>query len=152
MPASLPPFSAPASEARVLRAFGEEVILHLDSESTGGTLNLWTEITPPGGGPPPHYHEREDEWFLVQEGRVSFLGNGEWQEFGPGAVIFTPRGNVHAFKNVGTTPSRMLLSTTPGGFDKFFGRCEEEFARRGGPEMERVVAIAAEHGIHFIPS
>jgi uncharacterized cupin superfamily protein len=30
-------------------------------------------MTPPGGGPGPHYHEREDEWFYIIEGRVSFL-------------------------------------------------------------------------------
>jgi hypothetical protein len=35
---------------RVLRAFGDEVIPHLENKDTGGTLSLWTNITPPGGG------------------------------------------------------------------------------------------------------
>jgi quercetin dioxygenase-like cupin family protein len=147
---AVPPVMVSPGEGRVMRAFGEEAVLHLSSEQTGGVVNVWTEITPPGGGPPPHYHENEDEWFVVQEGRVAFFSDGEWREFGPGAMIFMPRYHVHAFKNVGDTPSRMLLGTAPGGFDKYFARCEEEFAKPGGPDMERIVAISAEHGIHLI--
>ena len=133
----------------MLHAFGEEVIMHLDSESTGGKLNLWTELTPPGGGPPPHYHQNEDEWFVVQEGSVEFFSDGKWTAFRPGSVLFMPRNHVHAFRNAGQTTSRMLLTTAPAGFDKYFARCAEEFAKGGEPDMARIVAISAEHGIHF---
>ena len=138
-------------KARVLRAFGEEVMVHLGGEETGGTLTVWTEITPPGGGPPPHYHTQDDESFHVIEGRVEFFADGQWREVAPGGTVFMPRGAVHAFRNVGTTPSRMLLSTTPSGFEIFFARCAEEFAKPGGPDMPRVMEISAEHGIHFLP-
>jgi len=146
----LPPIFVTRDAGPILRAFGETVIMHLDSVATGGTLNLWTEITPPGGGPPPHYHERDDECFAVQEGRVAFFSEGEWREFGPGAVVFMPRKHIHAFKNVGETPSRMLISTTPAGFDKFFARCHEEFKTAAAPDMDRILQISAEHGIHFV--
>ena len=124
--------------------------MHLSSEQTGGACNVWTEITPPGGGTPLHYHEREEEWFVVQEGRVSFFSAGQWQEFGPGAVIFMPRNHVHAFRNVGESPSRILITTAPAGFDKYFARCAELFAQPGEPDMEKIVAISAEHGIHIV--
>jgi quercetin dioxygenase-like cupin family protein len=134
-----------------LRAFGEEVMIHLDGERTGGKLTMCTEITPPGGGPPPHYHLNEDEIFHVLEGRVAFLMNREWHDVGPGGTAFMPRGVVHTFKNVGAESSRMLIMTTPSGIEKFFARCAEEFARPGGPpEMARLVHIGAEHGIHFV--
>jgi len=138
------------NDARALRAFGEEVIIHLDGERTGGMLTLWTEITPPGGGPPPHYHVNEDETFHVLEGRVAFLVNGKWNEVGPGGAAYMPCGVVHTFKNVGDHPSRMLLMTTPSGFEKFFARCAEEFAKPQGADMSRIVEIGAEHGIHFV--
>ena len=150
MNAPLAPALAKLGEGRVLHAFGEEVIVHLDSESTGGKLNVWTELSPPGGGPPPHYHENEDEWFVVQEGRVEFLSDGTWTAFGPGSILFMPRRHVHAFRNEGESTSRMLLTTTPGGFDKYFARCAEEFGKGGAPDMERIFAISAEHGIHFV--
>lgn len=124
--------------------------MHLSTEQTGGAATVWTEITPPGGGPPPHYHEHDDEWFVVQEGRVAFFSDGAWTEFGPGSVLFMPRNHPHAFKNVGDAPSRMLLTTAPGGFDKYFARCAEEFAKAGGPDMAQIIATSAEHGIHFV--
>jgi quercetin dioxygenase-like cupin family protein len=136
--------------AKVLHAFGEEVIIHLDGNRTGGRLTMWTEITPPGGGPPPHYHLNEDETFHVIEGRVSFLLDGNWHEVGPGGAAFMPRGVVHTFKNVGDRSSRMTLVTAPSGFEKFFARCAVEFAKPGGPDMSQIIAIGAEYGIHFL--
>jgi quercetin dioxygenase-like cupin family protein len=136
---------------RVLRAFGEELHLYLTGEETGGAFASWLEITPPGGGPPPHFHENEDEWFHVLDGRVSFFRDGAWEEVGPGARVFCPRHSIHTFKNTGESPSRMLLTTAPAGFETFFARAAEEFAQPEAPDMGRVIAIAAEHGIHFVP-
>ncbi len=141
----------PPGAGPVLRAFGEEIHLHLTGEHTGGRSALWTEITPPGGGPPPHYHLHEDEQFFVVEGRVAFLSEGRWTEVGPGTSAFMPRGVPHSFRNVGDHPLRMLISTSPAGFETFFARCADEFARPEGPDMPRVIRIAAEHGIHFLP-
>jgi quercetin dioxygenase-like cupin family protein len=138
------------TETRVLRAFGEEVTILLGGEQTGGKLTMWTEVTPPGSGPPPHYHLNEDESFHVLEGRFAFLVNGQWHEVGPGGGAHMPRSVVHAFKNVGDRPSRMLVMTTPSGFEKFFARCAEESAKAGGPDMSRIVQIGVEHGIHFV--
>jgi quercetin dioxygenase-like cupin family protein len=138
------------NDARVLRAFGLELRILLDGERTGGALAMWTEITPPGSGPPPHYHLNEDEILHVIEGRVAFFLNGEWNETGPGGTAFLPRGVVHTFKNVGDQPSRMLNMTMPSGFEKFFARCADEFAKPGEPDMSRIIEIGAEHGIHFV--
>jgi quercetin dioxygenase-like cupin family protein len=136
------------NDARMLHAFGEEITILLDGESTAGTLAMWTAITPRGGGPPQHYHLNET--FHVVEGRVAFFLNGEWNEVGPGGTAFMPRGVVHTFKNVGDKPCRMLNMTTPSGFEKFFARCAEEFAKPGKPDMSRIIEIGAEHGIHFV--
>lgn len=139
-----------AGERPVLHAFGEEVVILLDSEQTGGRLTMWLESTPPGGGPPPHFHINDDETFHVLKGRVVFFQNSKWEEVGPGASAFVPRGQVHTFKNAGSETARMLISTAPGGFDVFFSRCAEEFAKPQGPDMPHVMEIAAEHGIHFL--
>ena len=44
----------------------------------------------------------------------------------------------------------MLIQTSPSGFEKFFAEAAEEFAKPGGPDMQRVVQIAEAHGIHFV--
>lgn len=140
----------PPGGGKVYRAFGEEALFHLTGAETGGRLCVFTETTPPGGGPPPHWHDNEDEWFVVLEGRVEFLIDGAWREAAPGSTVFVPRGAVHTFRNAGQTPLRMLIQTAPAGFDTFFRRCSEEFAKPGPPDMDRVMAISAEHGIHFV--
>lgn len=148
--AERPPVIVQPGEARVLHAFGEEVRVLLDGARTGGAVVMWTETTPPEGGPPPHWHEREDEWFHVLEGVVSFFVNGEWVDAHPGDVVFAPRGQVHTFQNRTAAPTKMLIHASPSGFETFFARAAEEFGKPGGPDMARAVAIAEAHGIHFV--
>lgn len=148
---SRPPFVQPPAGGNVLHAFGEVVTIHLGGSETDGKFTLWTEVTPPGGGPPPHLHEREDEVFYVLEGRAEFLVDNEWRPAGSGAVAFLPRGSRHTFRNPGPGDLKMLVQTSPAGFEVFFGRCAEEFRRAGGPRMERLLEISAEHGIRFLP-
>jgi quercetin dioxygenase-like cupin family protein len=144
------PTIRPPDPDRIVRAFGGEVHFLQSSEDTGNRFCQWLEITPPGGGPPPHSHAGEDEWFHVLEGEVEFFAEGTWSPVPVGGRVFCPRGSVHAFRNTGPQPLRLLITTAPGGFDRFFRRAAAEFAQPGGPDMARVLAIAAEHGIAFV--
>ena len=139
-----------APDRPVLRAFGEEVYLSISGEQTEGRYAQWLEITPPGGGPPPHSHSNEDEWFYVLQGTIRFLIDGAWHEAGPGSGAFMPRHSVHTFPNSGDSPLHMVITVSPAGFETFFARAAEEFAKADGPDMARVIAIAGEHGIHFV--
>jgi quercetin dioxygenase-like cupin family protein len=146
-----PPSVVAPGKGRSVRAFGLELIFHLTGEQTEGRYVLATAIAPVGDpGPPIHYHDNEDECFVVQEGRMSFFIDGQWNEVEPGTIVFVPRTKVHSLKNVGDTPARVLFSALPSGFEIFFARCGEEFQKPGGPDMARIVEIAAEHGIHFV--
>lgn len=147
---TLAPVIAQPGTGRLLRAFGEEITILLDGSQTGGLMTAFLEVTPPGGGPPPHYHEREHEWFYVLEGCVSFLAEGRWSEVHAGEALFAPRLGVHTFKNNTHQPTRMLIHTAPSGFENFFAEAAQEFAQPGRPDMNRAVAIAAKHGIHFV--
>lgn len=137
-------------EGKKLRAFGDEIVVHMGGAETGGRYTAFTCVTPRGGGPPPHYHSEEDEWFVPLEGRVEFLLDGEWREVPLNSLLFIPRGTVHTFRNCGDTPLRVLTHTAPAGFEVFFARCAAEFAKPGTPDMARIMEISAEHGIHFV--
>lgn len=138
------------NEAKVLRAFGDEIHFHLGGADTSGQYTVFTSVTPPGGGPPPHYHNNEDEWFIPLEGQAEFLLNGSWQKVPLSSVVFLPRGTVHTFRNCGDSPLRMLTHTAPSGFEIFFERCATEFTKPGPPDMARILEVSAEHGIHFV--
>lgn len=138
------------SGGKVIRAFGDEITVHLGGSETGGKYTMFSAVTPPGGGTPLHYHANEDEWFFVLEGRAEFFKNNGWAQVPIGTAVFTPKGVVHGFRNPGDKPLRMLMHTAPSGFEIFFARCAEEFAKPGPPDMPRLVEIAGEHGIHFV--
>jgi quercetin dioxygenase-like cupin family protein len=133
-----------------LSAFGEEINMILTSDRTDGRISMWEETCPPGGGPPPHYHDKFDEIFHVIEGRVSFLAGGDWSEVTNGGMVFMPRGVVHAFKNVGDKPARMVLVAVPSGLETFFALCAEEFSKPAGPDMPRVMQICRENDVHVV--
>ncbi len=141
---------ATVESSKVLRAFGDEMTVLLSGANTGGRLAMCLAVTPPGGGPPPHYHQHEDEWFFPLEGEAEFFIDGEWRAVAVGTAVFAPRGIVHTFRNSGSEPLKMLVQTTPAGFEIFFKRCAEVFAKPGPPDMARIVEISAEHGIHYV--
>ena len=139
-------------EGKLLEAFGDTVQVKLSGEETGGSFALGFGTTPPGHGPPPHIHHREDELFIVLEGSFRYLGENGWSEpVGPGGIAYTPRGVRHTFQNCGTTTGKHWVLATPSGFEKFFSQCAEVFALGGVPDMQRIIAIATEHQLEFVP-
>ena len=145
------PVITPAGGFATFHAFGDDVTVLLGGEQTGGKYACAMVVTQPGGGPPPHYHENEDEWFVVLEGEVEFWVDGAITKAGPGQAAFLPKGVPHRFRNTGATPLRMIIHTAPAGFEVFFARMTRLFAEDGGADMERIVKVSAEHGIHYLP-
>ena len=94
------------------------------------------------------------------EGEYEFLDDdGHTMRAVTGSLVYVPKGNLHAYKNVGTTPGRMLVSQTPGGLhERFFEEIGQEgqdksklTLSRGQLDDEKIGAIAATYGIE-IPS
>jgi hypothetical protein len=75
---------------------------------------------------------------------------GNWTEVEVGSTVYLPKGMAHCYRNVRDTPSHHWIITVPSGFEKFFARCAEEFAKPAGPNMNHIVEISREHGIEFV--
>ena len=151
---------APGKGSKLLRVFGELVTCKVTSYQTGGAYSLFEVVTRPGDGPPPHVQHREDEAFYVLEGEHEFLVEGHTINAGAGSLIYIPKGNLHAHKNVGEEPGRMLVSQTPGGLhERFFEEIGEEMrdgstppVSENPPDIAKIAKIAAEYGIEMTPS
>ena len=63
-----------------------------------------TTLNPGLQSHPPHKHPNE-ELVIIREGNVEVLSNGEWKKVGPGSVIFNASNELHALKNIGTSPA-----------------------------------------------
>lgn len=136
---------------------GDRYTVLLSAEETGGAFSLFEFVVPAGRGSPPHIHHREDETFVVIEGLVEFTVAGVARRVGAGGVVFGARGVAHNFRNVGDGDARMIVTTTPGGLERFFAAAGVPAADRvstppaPGPEDKaRMLAIAAGHGIELL--
>jgi quercetin dioxygenase-like cupin family protein len=63
----------------------------------------------------PHKHP-DEELLIVKEGTVESLVNGELKRVGPGSVIFQAANQLHAIRNVGSTPAtyHVIKWNSPG--------------------------------------
>lgn len=86
-----------------------------DKHGTGGGLDLFEMVVPPGGQMPvAHYHRDWDEAALGLDGTVTFTVSGTPHDLGPGESLFIPRGTIHGFDNHSGAPARCLCVLTPG--------------------------------------
>jgi quercetin dioxygenase-like cupin family protein len=145
-------------DGRSLRVLGEVVTYKITSERTGGAYSLFEVVSEPGGGPPPHVQHREDEAFWVLEGEYEFLVEGCTMRMPAGSLLYVPKGNLHAHKNVGDGTGRMLVSQTPGGlhecfFEELGGAAKDTFSpvSKEPPNVQRIGTIAAKYGIEISP-
>lgn len=144
-------------EGQSLWVLGELMTCKVTAAQTGGAYSLFEVVSQPLGGPPPYIEHQEDECFYVLEGEFEFLDNDRTLRASSGSLIYIPRGNLRAYKNVGDKPGRMLVSQTPGGLhERFFEEIGEEAVDKVNPplmqdppDVERLVAIATRYGIEL---
>jgi quercetin dioxygenase-like cupin family protein len=149
-------YAKAAGDGERIWIVGDTMTLKATGESTGGSLMLLENLTPPGAGPPPHIHTREDEFFYVLEGNFEIRIGDELHAVGPGGFAYVPRGTVHNFRNASETPSRILVGFTPGGIEGFF-RESGRPATDDGPappvdddEIARTIAAAQKYGLDAV--
>jgi len=146
----------PPGEGESVWLVGDLITVKLQGEDTGGAYSLVEETSHPGGGPPPHVHHDTDETLYVLEGEVEFVAGDRTIAAGAGAAVYNPRGTLHTFRNVGTSPSRVLALLSPGGFEKFFLEAGEPVrkgssAPEGEPDIGRIVQVGQKYGLEIPP-
>jgi quercetin dioxygenase-like cupin family protein len=122
---------------------------------TRGAHFAFEATEPPGGGPPLHIHTREDEFFFVLEGEITFYLGGQVFKRTAGGSAFIPRGVAHCFKNTSDKPARVLVLFTPGNIEGFF-EYGEPFVDGTVPSDDvligRLQALAPAYGLEVIGS
>ncbi len=115
-------------------------------DETGGAFGLVEMIEVPARDMPPlHIHHNEDEGFYLVNGSLSLFMPDRQVDLEPGDFVLAPRGVPHVYR-VGDTPARMLVTSTPSGFERFV----TEVAEFGEPTPEAVTEIGARHDIEIL--
>ena len=153
--AAVDPIVAGPGEGEALWSFDSLAAVKASAETTAGAVAVIEHLAPRGTGSPLHVHSREDEWFYVIEGELTFWVGGESIVAPAGTFVFGPGGIPHTFI-VSSEGARFLLVTEPGGFERFMRTAGAR--RRGGDPAtgdhgarhRRDERLAAEYGIEIL--
>ena len=149
------PIVARPGEGEALWFLGVLATVKAAGETTGGAVAVIEHLAPRGSGSPLHVHSREDEWFYVIEGELTFWVGGETIVAPAGSFVFGPKGIPHTFL-VSSEEARFLLVAEPAGFEEFMRavgepaqRLEIPPAATEPPDVAGLTAVAATFGIEI---
>jgi mannose-6-phosphate isomerase-like protein (cupin superfamily) len=122
-------------------------------QQVSGDYDLVTGETPAHTpGPPPHLHKTYHEVFLVTEGEMEFVVNGEPKSVRAGESVNLSPNSVHTFSNNSDNPCKWVNIHSPKGFLSFFedmGVSESEVDAHGksvdGQLIQKVMETAAQY-------
>jgi quercetin dioxygenase-like cupin family protein len=131
-------------------------IIKASGETTEGRVAVTENWAPRGHGSPLHVHHREDEWFYVLSGELTFWIDGETTIAREGSFVYGPRDVPHTFA-VSSEEARFLLVIEPAGFEQFLLELSEPAqaatlppATLQPPAPETMMAAAARYGIEIL--
>jgi quercetin dioxygenase-like cupin family protein len=150
------PIVAGPGEGEALWFLGILATIKSTAQTTGGAVAVIEHLAPRGSGSPLHVHSREDEWFYVIDGELTFWVGGEVSVAPAGSFVFGPKGIPHTF-TVSSEQARFLLVTEPAGFEQFMRAAAEPAERleippapSAPPDPAAMGALAAEFGIEIL--
>lgn len=127
---------------------GEHISFKVRGGDTGQAIAVLEDEVEPGYGPPPHIHVDENEIFYVLAGEFAFSLGERTVEAPPGTLVTVPKGQLHAFRNVGTERGRLLAIVWPAvAFEGFVAEVGTPEPPTGPPDIAQLLAAAARHGI-----
>jgi quercetin dioxygenase-like cupin family protein len=109
-----------SGEPRELTYDAGTVRVLASSEDTNGAWSLVELKEMPGYHTNFHRHNYTDEAFYVMEGVLTVKINDKTIDYPAGSYVLIPHGTPHAQGNRGKGPVRVLLTMTPGGFERSF--------------------------------
>jgi quercetin dioxygenase-like cupin family protein len=143
-------------EGEALWAFGCLITVKASAETSGGKVAVLEHLAARGAGSPLHVHHREDEWFYVTEGVLTFWVGGEVIDAPAGSFVYGPREIPHTF-TVSSERARFLLVTEPAGFEGMLRTLGEPAASltippapTEPPDMARITEVLTDYGIELL--
>jgi quercetin dioxygenase-like cupin family protein len=153
---SVAPIALGEQDGEALWAFGTLAVVKASAEATDGRVAVMWQHGPKGAGSPLHVHHREDEWFFVIDGRLTFWVGGKVIDAPAGTFVYGPRDIPHTF-TISSEEAKFLLVAEPAGLDGFLRKAGEPARSltippppEGEPDMAAMSALAAEYGMEIL--
>jgi quercetin dioxygenase-like cupin family protein len=150
------PIALQPDEGEALWFLGFLVTIKASADATAGQVAVIEHRAAQGMASPLHVHRREDEWFYVTEGELTFWVGGEVITAPAGSFVYGPRDVPHTFA-ISSPEACFLLVAEPAGFESFVRTLATPAetltlppAPSGPPDLGKIVAVAAEYGIEIL--
>jgi glyoxylate utilization-related uncharacterized protein len=88
----------------------------------------------------------------VLEGELEILVGEDMFKAGTGSFVHLPKGVLHSYRNVGSTPARFLTLLKPAGLEKYFEEVGKPGSDISSPppfeeeDIDRLLAAAPKYG------
>src|SRR3982074_95324 len=100
----------------------------------------------PGQFVPVHIHPTQDEFILVQDGRLDLKLDGVWVQAKAGDLVRLPRGISHGYFNKSDKPAQALFWVSPSRkMEALFNQLHNL------TDVAEIVRLSAEHEVNFLP-
>jgi len=150
------PIALAPGAGEALWAFGCLITVKSSAATTGGAVAVLEHLAARGAGSPLHVHHREDEWFYVMDGVLTFWVDGQVIEAPAGSFVYGPRDLPHTFA-VTSERAHFLVVTQPAGFEGMLRALGEPApsltippAPTEPPDMARITEVLTEYGIELL--
>jgi quercetin dioxygenase-like cupin family protein len=134
---------------------GALATIKASAETTDGRVAVIEQVAPRAAASPLHVHRREDQWFYVIDGELTFWVDGDLITAPAGTFVYYPRDVAHAFE-VTADVARFLLVAEPAGLEGFMRAVGEPAQSRTippvapPPDPVRLTTLAAAYGIEIL--
>jgi quercetin dioxygenase-like cupin family protein len=132
---------------RMIPFLGEWYHVRVSGQDTAGTFAVMETEATRGHGSPMHVHRHDSEIFLVLDGTLRVVVDGQEHEAGPGSAAVLPAGRPHGFVVTSTTARYLAVHHGPT-FEQFVTAAAGEGDNI--PDPSRLAVIAAAHGIDIV--
>jgi quercetin dioxygenase-like cupin family protein len=152
------PSAGRATSPGTVHLFGNLLTFRARGADTQGIFSLLDCYSAPGQGAPAHRHV-EAEGFFILDGAFEINAGGRSRVYHQSEFAYVSSNLAHAFRNVGTTPGRLLIITVPAGLhDGFFTDAGDivepgttQFPPMMPPDLDRLKAAAARARMELLP-
>jgi quercetin dioxygenase-like cupin family protein len=131
----------------VISFLGEWYRVRVSGQDTAGTFAVLDTQATRGHSSPMHLHRHDCEIFLVLEGALRIVVDGQEHEAGAGSTAVLPAGHPHGFV-VTSEAARYLTMHHGPAFEQFVAAAAGEGDDISDPS--RLTEIAAEHDIDIV--
>ncbi|MEB3369704.1 cupin domain-containing protein [Saccharopolyspora mangrovi] len=130
---------------RTINFLGECYRVRVSGQDTAGTFAVLDTEAERGHGSPMHLHRHDCEIFLVLEGALRVVVDGQEHEAGAGSAAVLPAGLAHGFVVTSETARYLTMRQGPT-FEQFVAAAADE----GISAPAQLTEIAAAHGIDIV--